>query len=163
MVALGYCTLVSRRQQQVLAAPAAVGAGIAEVRQIEKEAVVDDAQHVRRHLDDRRAGLLQVDAGARVHAFGVVGQADVLRPAFTRLGVDDHAAGLADAVVAWVHVEQGLHRDRGHEVQVRLRGALQVELVVELANALGRRIAAFELQFVQIADHDSSKMWIKGW
>jgi hypothetical protein len=37
---------------------------------------------------------------------------------------------------------------------------LQVELVVELANALGRRLAAFIPEFVWIADHDSSKMLI---
>lgn len=143
-VAFRHVALVSRRQEEVLPALAAVGTGIAQVRQIEKEAVVDDAQDIRRHLDDCRAGLLQVDAGARVHAFGVVGQAEVLRPAFTRLGVHDHAAGLADPVVARVHVEQGLHRHRGHEVEIGLRRALQVELVVEFLNGLYGRVAALK-------------------
>jgi hypothetical protein len=155
-VTLGHVAVVSRRQEEVLAALAAVEAGIAEVRHVTHEAVVDDAQDLRRHLDDGGARLLQVDAGARVHALGVVGQADVLRPAFTRLGVHDHATGLADAVVARVHVQHGLHRHRGNEVEIGLRGALHIELVVQLLDCLRRRITAFVPEFVQIADHDFS-------
>ena len=152
-VALGHVAVVSRRQEKVLAALAAVEAGIAQVRHVAHEAVVDDAQDLRRRLDDCRPRLLEVDAGARVHALGVVGQADVLRPAFTRLGVHDHATHLADPVVARVHVEQGLHRHRRDEVEVGLRGALQVELVVQLLDGLRRRIAAFVLELIQVRDH----------
>ena len=95
-VALGHLPVMVGRQEQVLAALAPVGAGVAEIRDIPLPQIVDEAQRVRRRLDHGRSVRLEVQERRAVRRLGVGGQ-DHRSRGGAWIGTGDHVRPSTDA------------------------------------------------------------------
>ena len=77
-IAVGDLAFVARRQDQILAALALVGAGRAEVRHVQEPHVVEHPEHALGQLDHGGAVLLEVEEPQGVHRRRVPGQDEPL-------------------------------------------------------------------------------------
>ena len=133
--------LVARRQEQVLAALAAVGTGEADVGDPEEAGVVDRPEDAGRDLHDRRP-VLDVDLGDAVDGRGVGRQQE--GPRIEELLGDAHAEGAHPGLLH--ALEEGVDRGRRAAGQEGLDSPREVELVVDLAHRLVRGHPIEELQ-----------------
>jgi len=126
-VTLGQVALEAGRQQQEFPALAPVRAGVAHVADVIEPVVVNDAEDVRRRLDDQRA-VLQVQPHHAIDGLGVRRQEQRLR-IHQRLHDEDGPIVGAQAAYAFA---KRIDRRAGHGIEEGLHAAREVEVVIDL-------------------------------
>ena len=142
IAAVGQRPVIARRQQEIFAAHAAVRARRAEIDHPTEPEIVEQAERVRRRLDNHRP-FGEIDIGEEVDGVGVGGQEQ--RARIHEPGKDQDAlvvlhAGIPDALARRVD------RDATKTVEEGGDAALEVELVVNLGGgrSIGNAVAEFE-------------------
>ena len=140
VAALGQRPVVAGRNDQILAAEAAVGTWASDVDDPGEPHVVDRADRVGRLLDHHRP-VGEVDGRQVVDRVGVGGQEQ--RARVHQLGEDDDAVRPGDLLEALV---KRVGRGAAEAVVVDVERAGEVERVIDRMRGLGARHAVLELE-----------------